>query len=813
MALKYRVAKPSDWIIMQVTTQAGKAVQQVNEYDLFLDVDFDALRFSGKVRIDISSTGDISLDAVDLEVASVKTNDRNVPFKQHGNIVNIQTGRFSGTLEVDYKGKVSESLTGFYKAPYGDKYVLTTHFEAGHARRLLPCIDHPAYKADFKLTVRTRNDLSVISNMPLETEKKEGNKKTVTFQKTPKMSTYLLYLGIGRFEEDKNRHNKTELYTASVVKPEGKIKTGLAFEAAQKSLEFYEKYFGIPYDLPKLHLIAVPEFAYGAMENWGAITFREILLHADKDTSTSTRKSIAEVIAHEIAHMWFGDLVTMKWWDDLWLNESFATFMDYKSTDRAYPEWKVWQDFVRTSTSGAMGRDALTKTHPIMAKVHDPEEIEELFDEISYGKGASILRMIEAYIGPDNFKKGVAQYLQKFRYSNASGHDLWSNLQEASGTEVSRIMEGWISQEGFPVLKASLAGSKLMLEQERFLLTGGTSKQTWPIPVTMTVDGKTQSLLLDKERAEVNLPATPRSLKLNVDQTGFYVVQYDGKELLDLVWKSGLSPLDRWGLISDAKAFLLSGRTSFKEYTKLVENYRNEEEYLPAIEVSDQLSFLYQIAPSELNETSRNFHTAGLRIFETKKDDNSTTLKGIIAARLTLLDDAYAKKAGSKLNDLANVEPDMKRSVVMGYARASNDYDGLISRYTKSTTDEERLRYLEGLASFRNPELVAKTLDFALSGKVKRQDVRNVILYATANPDAKTAIWQWFKKNIAKLEEMYSGTAQYSIILREYFSIIGVGHAAEVEKFFSEHKVIGADIALERLRIYDQLATKITANT
>jgi len=508
--------------------------------------------------------------------------------------------------------------------------------------------------------------------------------------------------------------------------------------------------------------------------------------------------------------MWFGDLVTMKWWDDLWLNESFATFMDFKSTDRAYPEWKVWQDFVRTSTSGAMGRDALTKTHPIMAKVHDPEEIEELFDEISYGKGASILRMIEAYIGSENFKKGVAQYLQKFRYSNASGHDLWSSLQEASGTDVSRIMEGWISQEGFPVIKASLVDGRLTLEQERFLLTGGTSKQTWPIPVTMNVDGKTQSLLLDKKKTEVNLPTTPRSLKLNVDQTGFYVVQYNGKELLDLVWKSGLSPLDRWGLISDAKAFLLSGLTSFKEYIKLVENYQNEEEYLPAVEVSDQLSFLYQIAPSRLIETSRKFHSAGLRIFESKKDDNSTTLKGVLAARLTLLDDDYAKKAGSKLNDLANVEPDMKRSVVMGYARSSNDYDGLISGYTKSATDEERLRYLEGLASFKNPELVTKTLDFTLSGKVKRQDVRNVILYATANPDAKAAVWQWLKKNMPKLGEMYSGTAQFSIILREYLSIVGVGHLAEVEKFFTEHKVTGADIALERLRIYDQLAKNIT---
>src|SRR6267378_3612402 len=772
MALKYSIANSSVRIVMQATAQAGKAVQQVKEYDLYLDIDFDALKFSGKVRIDMSSTGDISLDAVDLEVADVKTNGRNIPFEQRGDVVDIQTGRFSGQLEVDYKGKVSESLTGFYKAPYGDKYILTTHFEAGHARRLIPCIDHPAYKADFKLTVRTRNDLSVISNMPVESDKKEGTQKTVTFEKTPKMSTYLLYLGIGKFEEDRSRHNKTELYAASVVRPDGKIKTGLAFEAAQKSLEFYEKYFGIPYDLPKLHMIAVPEFAYGAMENWGAITFREILLHADKDTSTSTKKSIVEVIAHEIAHMWFGDLVTMKWWDDLWLNESFATFMDYKSTDRAYPEWKVWQDFIRTSTSGAMGRDSLTKTHPIMARVHDPEEIEELFDEISYGKGASILRMIEAYIGSENFKRGVAQYLQRFRYSNASGNDLWSNLQEASGTDVSRIMEGWISQEGFPVVKASLVGSKLILEQERFLLTGGTSKQTWPIPITMNVDGKTQSLLLDKKRAEVNLPTTPRSLKVNVDRTGFYVVQYDGQELQGFVWKAAPSPFDRWGLINDAKAFLLSGLMPFKEYLNLIEKYEKEEEYLPAIEVSDQLSFLYQIAPSRLVETSRKFHSAGLKAFETKNDDNSITLKGIIAARLTLLDDAYAKLAGSKFKDLANVEPDMKRSVVMGYARSSNDHDGLMGRFVKSMTDEERLRFLEGLVSFKKPELIAKTLDFALSGKVKRQDVRNVIFYATANPDGRTVVWQWFKKNMAKLEEMYSGTAQFSIILREYFSII-----------------------------------------
>jgi tricorn protease interacting factor F2/3 len=801
-------------VLLQVAaTQPEKNVQQVREYDLFLDVDFADLKYNGKVTADIDSVGDVSLDAVGLQINNVKSGSRKFPFKHTGKLLEVQTGKFSGPLEIEFNGKVSDNFTGFYKASYGDGYILSTHLEAVQARKVFPCVDHPAFKAIFRLQVRTDQDLSVISNMPIESETKEGGRKTVTFKKTPKMSTYLLYIGVGKFAQDKNKHGKTELYAAYADRPTGKINTGFSFEATQKVLDFYESYFGIPFQLPKLHNVAVPEFAYGAMENWGAITYREILLHVDKDTSIRAKKSVAHVIAHEIAHMWFGDLVTMKWWDDLWLNESFATFMDFKSTDSGYPDWKVWQDFVRTSTSGAMGRDSLTKTHPIMAKVHDPEEIEELFDEISYGKGASILRMIEAYIGSENFKRGVSQYLQKFRYSNASGHDLWSNLQQASGTDVGRIMEGWISQEGFPLVKASLAGTKLVLEQERFLLTGGTSNQTWPIPVTMNVDGKKQLLLLDQKKSETKLPAATRSLKVNVDQTGFYVVQYNGKELQELVWKGRLSALDRWGLVNDAKAFLLSGRISFKEYLSLIDRYQNEDEYLPSIEVSDQLSFLYQIAPSKLVEISRKFHTTGLKIFENKKDDNSTTLKGVIASRLTLLDDAYAKMTGARFKELANVEPDMKRSIVMGYARFSNDYDGLIERYLKSTTDEERLRFLEGLASFKSPELVAKTLDFALSGKVKRQDVRNVIFYATANPDSKAAVWQWFTKNMTKLEQMYSGTAQFSIILREYFSIIGVGRAAEVERFFSEHKIIGADIALERLRIYDQLAKKIASST
>src|SRR6059036_439423 len=562
------------------TTQSEKNVQEVREYDLFLDVDFSGLKYSGKVVVDLESLGDVSLDAVGQEISNVKSGGSKVPFKHSGKVLEIQTGKFSGPLEVDFSSKVSDNFTGFYKASYGDGYILTTHLEAVQARKVLPCVDHPAFKAVFKVRVKTDADLSVISNMPIESETRQGDKKTVTFKKTPKMSTYLLYLGVGKFIQEKGRHGGTELYAAYADRPTAKINTGFSFEATNKVLDYYESYFGISFQLPKLHNVAVPEFAYGAMENWGAITYREILLHVDKDTSIRAKKSVAHVIAHEIAHMWFGDLVTMKWWDDLWLNESFATFMAAKAEDAMFPRWRTWEEFVRLDTAGALSRDSLLNTHPIEVKVNSPSEIEEVFDDISYGKGASVIRMLEAYTGEENFMKGVRSYLEKYKYSNAAGHDLWSNLQEASGTEVSRIMEGWISQEGFPVVKASLADGRLTLEQERFLLTGGTSKQIWPIPVTMNIDGKTQSLLLDKRKAEVNLPATTKSLKVNVDQTGFYVVQYDGKALQDLVWKGRLSPLDRWGLINDAKAFLLSGLMPFKEYLNLIEKYEKEEEYL-----------------------------------------------------------------------------------------------------------------------------------------------------------------------------------------------------------------------------------------
>src|SRR2546427_3840402 len=312
----------------------GETDLQIESYDLFLDVDFRNLRFDGKVKIKLESETDVKLNSVELEILEVDANGRPVKYELEGEDLTVRTGKFAGELGIKYRGSISDKLVGLYKAAYDGGYVASTQFEAVSARRLLPCLDHPAYKADFKLTVRTDGDTSVISNMPPMTVMVEGPKKTVELPKTPRMSTYLLYLGIGEFEEVKERFNGVDYIVATVPGKSSGAKYPL--DVARDSVKFFESYFGSKYNLPKLHLIAVPEFAAGAMENWGAITFREIVLLVDKDSSIRIKKQVAEVIAHEISHQWFGDLVTMKWWDDLWLNESFATFMAYKALIRCF---------------------------------------------------------------------------------------------------------------------------------------------------------------------------------------------------------------------------------------------------------------------------------------------------------------------------------------------------------------------------------------------------------------------------------------------------------------------------------------------
>ena len=644
---------------------------EIKEYALSLDVDFYSLLIKGRERITIvNPEKDLILDSFGLQINSVQIAGKNIPFENDTSTkkLKIKDLESNGTLEVsiDYEGKVTEkTLYGVYKSKYGSDYFVTTDFEPNGARLLFPCVDNPSFKAEISLEVTTQKGLTVISNAKTKSVTDIGDRTRHVFEKTPKMSTYIFYLGIGKFDQSTLRDKNVEFRISA--RPLNAIKGKYALENASKFLRVYEEYYGIKYPLAKLDLIALPEYASGAMENWGAITFREIVLLIDENSSVSNRRSVTSVLGHEIAHMWFGDLVTMRWWNDLWLNESFATFMESKMTDKIYPEWNVVSDFVLQNTSGSMHSDSLSNTHPIDVKVNAPEEISQIFDEISYGKGASVLRMIEVWIGREAFRTGVSNYLSKFKYSNAEGRDLWKSLEEASGQPVSETMEAWVKKPGFPVVSVSLDSGKLVFSQERFVLSSKSlTSDTWPVPITCLINKDERKFVL-KDRV-FDLPVgNIERLKVNLGQTGFYRVLYDQK-LYSIIEREfdSLSSLDRWGIVADLFAFLLAGRVTTEQYVMLARRAANETDYLVADAVTTQLQFLRFVSPENpiVKEVYANHHRAQIERLgldsKSGEKDTDKILRGRVATGLALIDGSFAQELSKRFGQYETVDPNLE---------------------------------------------------------------------------------------------------------------------------------------------------------
>ena len=787
--------------------QSQRAVGlSLKTYEIFLDIDFKKLNFNGRVAIDLVSDDDVTLNCLGLTVTKVEAGGSPVRFQIKPEGLIIHTGAFSGSLIVEYTGSISDELVGLYRAPYNGTYILSTQLESAHARRLFPCVDHPYYKAEFRLRLKIDKDLDAISNMPAEKIEFADDKKTVFFMPTPRMSTYLLDVGIGNFEEMSEKIGDLEIIAAATP---GKVGGGtFAVGIAKNAISFYERYFGIPFLLPKVHLISVPEFAMGAMENWGAITFRETAFQVREDSSIRTQKRVAEIVAHELAHMWFGDLVTFKWWNDLWLNESFATFMEYKAVNSAFPQWNLWEDFLRDETTSAMARDSLQSTHPIEVDVKSPDEIEQIFDEISYSKGANIIRMIEEYIGPEAFRQGINLYLEGHKFSNASGDDLWDYLEASSGKPVKAIMREWIKRPGYPVIHVTYDGNLLKLRQERFLLSGGPEKEIWPVPLSIKLNGETRHILMKGEAENIIINGL-QSLALNSDRTGFYRVFYEGLD--DLVWQNELSPVAMWGIISDELAFLLSGKISIDDYLSLLNKFCGCKASLPAQEVSNQLSILCLIMPSKFNDFSRQFHRSELKLLEGKNDENSMMFHGVVARRLSMIDNDYAAKLGSKFTKFADVEPNMKEAVLVAYARSSEDFESILGMYNGSNSDEEKIWLINSMTSFKNPSLIRRAFELIDKSAIKRQDVMNMIISASANPDAREVAWSWVKNNLGKLNDLYKGTGVLARVFTSVLPILGLNQVENIEAFFAKNPLpeaeSGIKAGIERLKIYDRFVT------
>ena len=811
-------------------------------YKLTFEPDLKKFTFDGLESISINckkSVNIITMNCAELKIKSciVKSGQKIIEstpkINEKKEELQIKLGekiRGLCTVDLEFEGILNDRLLGFYRSKYQQngktKYLATTQFEAADARRAFPCWDEPEAKATFEISIITDNKFTAISNMPIKTKKKTGNKTTYNFQKTPLVSTYLIYLGVGEFEYLTGKAGKIQI---RVVTTKGNTSRGkFSLELGKKLLTSYEKYFGIKFPLPKLDLIAVPDFAAGAMENWGAITFREtILLYDPKTSSTRTKQFIAEVISHEIAHMWFGNLVTMKWWNDLWLNESFATFMATKFVDKFYPEWDLWNQFVEDAMNVAMGLDSLKTTHPIDVKVNSPAEIREIFDAISYDKGGCVLRMLENYVGEPNFQKGLKNYLSDFKYKNAKGQDLWDAIGKASGMPVTAMINTWLKQPGFPLVEINQDGNNLKIKQKRYLLESDKkfSKGLWSIPLSLGLEKETSKTLFSKKSMSVKLPKNTIGFVANYGRKGFYRVKYDEGILLDLkmlVDQKRIPPIDRWAIQNDLFSLCVSGDEQVRNYLDFSDAYFDEDSYLASVNVAHNLASLYfrafdekfieEIRSYAINYFRKILSNLGWEPQKSDKHTDALLRTFTIAVLGKMNDDSVTDEAIRKyqkfLKSPSSLSPDLIETIcsIAAWNGNSKTFAELKKLYTNAKTMEEKLRFLGAMCGFQDKKLLVRTLNFSQTPEVRSQNMQLPIMKVAGNPYGEKVLWPWLKKNWKNINKKVGhGNPLFNRIVASITGVADDSMEPEIKLFFKNNPTPGTERTqsqtLERIRI------------
>lgn len=814
-------------------------------YDITFEPNLKNFTFLGKEKISVDiakPTNKLVLNSAEIKIKNChvvldgKTLKAKVTLDEKNEELTVAISekiRGKADLFIDFVGILNDKLVGLYRSEYKDKqgktkFMVTTQFEAADARRAFPCWDEPEAKATFDVSIIAESNLTAISNMPVVSKKKIGKKTLFRFGRTPVMSTYLLYLGVGDLEFLQGRLGKTLI---RIVTTKGKKNLGkLSLEFTKQFLKWYEDYFKIPYPLPKLDMIAVPDFASGAMENWGAITFREtILLYDPKTSSTETKQHIAEVISHEIAHQWFGNLVTMKWWNDLWLNESFATFMATKAVHRYYPHWDLWDQFLIGETSGAMSLDALKTSHPIDVKVNKPSEVREIFDEISYNKGGSVLRMLENFLGEKNFRSGLKTYLTKHKYGNATTEDLWNVLEKVSKKPVRKMMDSWVRQVGYPIIEAMSKDSKMSLTQKRYLAEndGKSQKGSWIVPVSIKTPYGVTFKLMTRPSETIALKDADW-FKLNSGQMGMYRVKY-GDDMLEkfkeLVEQKVLSNTDRWGLHHDLFALCVSGQISLKQFLDFARSYLDEDDYLVSSDLAGSLDFLYLVTSGEtfwdeIKEYNKEYFQ---KLFdrlgwEKKEGEKHTTalLRSLVIGSLGRLgDEEILKEAKRRFNEFLknpdSLHPDLRGMVysLVGWSGDNKTYEILLQQFRKSTMQEEKLRFLGALSTFQDEKLLTRTLKFVLTKEVRSQNLHLPIMRVAANPYGRKLVWPWVKKNWKQIVKKFGvGSPLINRVVGSITVVYDSNKEPEIRRFFKMHPTPGTQMklaqTLERIRIYSK---------
>ncbi|MFV1990857.1 MAG: M1 family metallopeptidase, partial [Acidimicrobiales bacterium] len=720
-------------------------------------------------------------------------------------------------IEIRFSGELNDKLHGFYRSRYEDtdgqmKTLATTQFESTNARRAFPCFDEPDFKAIFDITLVVASDLEAISCGPAVREVRlDDGRRQITFAPTMVMSTYLVAFIVGELEFSETVDaGGTELRIVHV--PGKGHLTKFALDTGAFALVWLADYYGIAYPGEKLDMIAIPDFAFGAMENLGCVTYRETLLLVDPTTTPAAELStVADVISHELAHMWFGDLVTMKWWNGIWLKEAFATFMEMAAVDAMHPEWRRWEQFGQ-ARSAAFAVDSLRSTRAIEFKVQSPADAEGMYDVLTYEKGAAVLRMLEQYLTPDEFRKAVHLYLDRYSYANTENEDLWAAIEESTGEPVGAMAQSWIFQGGFPLISLKrVSATTVSCSQTRFLADGGESDgRRWHVPIILRakVEGEVieHRLLLSEEVGEVTFEGNVEWVVANAGGDGFYRVFYDEELMTALLDEAQeiLSNLERHNLVDDSWAAVYAGHAPAISFVRLVEGFAAETNVGVWRAIARGLRTLDRILDGEAR-ASLQLRVAGLAMSaldvigtEPAAGEDSLTLE----ARAVLLELAANTANHPEAIEWANrihrqatatpseVDPNLASAAlrVVSSHGTADDYESILSTFSSAATPQEEVRYLYALANFPDAKQMANTLEMALSANVRTQNAPFLVGRCLANREQGALAWDFVTTHWEEILRRYPSNSIVRM-LEGVQALSQPNDARAVAEFFDTHEM------------------------
>jgi aminopeptidase N len=823
----------------------GKLPKTVVPESYTIDIvpDLQKLTLSGHETIELTvrePSTSMTLNQAGLKLNSARLEDGNVATVTNNDKAQTATLAFASpvsagkhTLTIDYTGPIPNSPAGIYYDDYktqagASKRMLVTQFEVADARRMFPGWDEPAFKARFKLSAVLPKDFAAVSNMPIVATTPAGaGLQKVQFATSPRMSTYLLALIAGDMAAVRGHAAQTALGAWAPTGEEHQADYALSVEA--NVLPYYNDYFGVAYPLPKMDMIAIPgNYEAGAMENWGAITFVDNdMLFDPKSSAAATREEIHIVVAHEMAHQWSGDLVTMGWWDNIWLNEGFATWMEYKATDHFNPSWQIWPR-QHDAREGAMAQDAQPTTHPIQQKIRDESEADSAFDQISYQKGEQIIRMIEDWIGPDTFRDGMRAYMKAHQYGNATSADLWAALGQAAGKDVAAVAAGFTEQPGIPLVKISrrCAAGKgtITLTEDRFAIHDPkAAKLDWIIPVTLGAPGaKDIRVLLTKTPVVLPLPSCTAPLKGNLGEDGYYRTEYDAASLKPLIADfAQFDATDRANLLGDQFALFLAGRAPLGTYLDMLPALKDEKNiavWQDTLGHLRRLDILLRGAPARAafrtyarNLIKPEFDRLG---WEAKPGESflDTLLRPDVIATLGAFDDPDVKAEAKRRFEAftanpATLTPDLRDPVVniVGHHADQATYDRLRQLGETAPGTEEKLRYFDAMASAEDPALIAQTVTYAGSGKVPNGRVATLLFTASRFSDNPDQVFKLVQANQAAIRVHLTDQSQTFLLPAAAAASTSQVTARALVSDPASHASIGAKIVAARAA--DAIAT------